>query len=93
MTLKSGKLNDCNIYFSFIIFRDSSRIMTSYTPIACIEFQGSMSRSGDSGGHYVCDIKSYRDGKWLRTNDNDAPEAIDESQVSNLPYIVLYKRI
>ena len=66
--------------------------MNSYAPVACIEFQGCVSCSGESIGHYICDIKSDGDGRWYRTNDNDEPEAIDEQEVSNLPYVVLYKK-
>ena len=74
-------------------FRDSLGGTHSFTPIACIEFQGTLSWSGDSRGHYICDVKTHQNKQWLRTNDNDEPKKIDEEQVSNLPYVVLYKKV
>ena len=64
-----------------------------FSPIACIEFQGTVSSSGDSKGHYICDIKSETEGTWIRTNDNDEPKAIEETQVSNMPYVVLFRKV
>ena len=64
----------------------------SYEAIACIEFQGSLISTGESGGHYICDVKTQPNGKWFRTNDNYEAREIDKSDVSELPYVVLFKR-
>ena len=76
-----------------IDFRDSFKQMHVFSPIACIEFQGEVSSTGESRGHYICDVKSSTGGKWIRTNDNYRPKVINESQVSNLPYVVLYRKV
>ena len=52
-----------------------------------------MSSTGASEGHYICDVKTEPGGKWIRTNDNDEPQVIEESQVSTTPYVVLYKKV
>ena len=68
--------------------------MTAYEVIAVIEFAGNVeSVGGDSRGHYTCDIKDKSCGAWFRTNDNAKPRAIKTEDVSNLPYVVLYKKI
>ena len=63
-----------------------------YEPIACIEFQGEVSKTGTSKGHYICDVKDHSSGEWFRTNDNKEPEQILDSEVSSCSYVVLYKR-
>ena len=64
----------------------------SYEPIACIEFQGSLISADESRGHYVCDVKTKPNGKWFRTNDNHEAREIEQLDVSELPYVVLFKR-
>ena len=46
----------------------------------------------DSSGHYKCDVKDKESGHWFRTNDNATPLIINKDHVSNLPYVVLYKK-
>ena len=59
-----------------------------------IEFSGSVNSSGgNSQGHYICDVKDKESNKWFRTNDNRSPVYIEEKNISNLPYVVLYKRM
>ena len=77
---------------SFINLRDSMNETYSYEVCACIEFQGTMTSTGESEGHYICDVKTKPFGKWYRTNDNYEPKAIKQSDVSHLPYVVLYRR-
>ena len=68
--------------------------MTTYEAIAVIEFAGNVgSVGGDSRGHYTCDIKDKSCGAWYRTNDNAMPKVISSKDVSNLPYVVLYRRV
>ena len=74
-------------------FRDSFNESHLFSAIACIEFQGKVSSTGASEGHYICDVKTEPGGKWIRTNDNDEPQVIEESQVSTTPYVVLYKKV
>ena len=67
--------------------------MTSYEPIAVIEFDGSVdSDGGNSQGHYRCDIKDKEDKSWFHTSDNIIPVPIQVENVSNLPYVVLYRK-
>ena len=57
-----------------------------------IEYRGSLTSTGDSVGHYICDIKEKSSGKWFRTNDNNNPIPIEEENVSKSAYVVLYKK-
>ena len=75
-----------------MIFRDTFGKDHIYEPIAAIEFQGSITYSGESRGHYVCDVKSQENGVWYRTNDNDEPQRISHTEVSKLSYVVLFTR-
>ena len=75
-----------------ITFRDSTMKSYSYEACACIEFQGTVTSADDSQGHYICDVKTQPNGKWFRTNDNYEAREIDKSDVSELPYVVLFKR-
>ena len=61
--------------------------------MAIIEFQGSVSTTGRSDGHYVCDLKDRSTGKWFRTNDNNDPQPIELVDVSNFAYVVLYRKL
>ena len=65
----------------------------AYEVVAVIEYQGTISSTGDSLGHYICDIKDKGSGKWFRTNDNNDPVEIDLSSVSASAYVVLYKKV
>ena len=66
--------------------------MSLYQPISILEYQGTMNSRGDSQGHYICDVKDVNSNKWFRTNDNREPLPIQESDVSKLGYIILFKR-
>ena len=58
-----------------------------------IEYRGSVTTSGHSEGHYICDVKDKFTGKWFRTNDNNHPIRIDIQDVSTCGYVILYKKI
>ena len=58
-----------------------------------IDFLGSIANSGESQGHYTCDVKYAQSKTWYRTNDNRTPVQIDKKDVSKQGYVVLYKRI
>ena len=61
--------------------------------MAIIEFQGTVSTTGRSDGHYVCDVKDRSTGMWFRTNDNNDPHLIELVDVSKFAYVVLYRKI
>ena len=59
-----------------------------------IEFSGSVNSSGgNSQGHYICDVKDKESSNWFRTNDNRSPVPMERKNISDLPYVVLYKRM
>ena len=57
-----------------------------------IEYRGGFNNEEDTSGHYTCDIKEKNSGSWYRTNDNDLPQQISLTDVSNLGYVVLFER-
>ena len=61
-----------------------------YQTRAVIEYRGSLSRSGASLGHYVCDVQVG--GSWFRTNDDRKPERIESYEVSKMGYAFLFQR-
>ena len=58
-----------------------------------IEFQGSVNSSGRSEGHYICDIKERSTQQWFRTNDNNLPVPIEVEDVSQMGYVILYRKL
>ena len=58
-----------------------------------IEFNGTLSSAGDSNGHYICDIKDKITDSWFRTSDETQPISIQNSEVSKLGYVALFKRV
>ena len=58
-----------------------------------IEFKGSLKRTGESEGHYICDIKDKSRWNWFRTNDNSKPIQIRQEDVSKFGYVILYKKV
>ena len=89
----SGKKTFLTCFELIVYDRDSCGIVSGYAAIAVIEFQGTITRAGDSQGHYICDIKDKETNLWFRTNDNRNPIQISTSQVSKKPYAVLFKRM
>ena len=73
--------------------RDAGVYDAWYAATAVIEFKGSLSRTGESQGHYICDLKDKMTNMWFRTNDNCDPIPIRTEDVSQYEYVVLYKRI
>ena len=67
--------------------------MSGYEPVAVIEFRGTLSRTGISTGHYVCDIKEKKSNLWFRANDDCNPIQLRTSDVSKKAYAVLFKRM
>ena len=61
--------------------------------VAVIEYQGRVNASGQSAGHYICDVKEKSTGNRFRTNDNKDPVQIDQQNVSTCAYVVLYRKV
>ena len=65
-----------------------------YEPVSIIEFRGSVSRTtGESRGHYVCDVKDKNSNLWYRTNDDRSPRLLNIADLSRYGYVFLYKRV
>ena len=80
------------ILLSNVLFRDGAECQYWYEAVAVIEYVGSLSRSGVSNGHYICDVKDPNSKLWYRTNDDRCPIELEVSEVSKNAYVVLYKR-
>ena len=73
--------------------RDTDDHVNQYEAVSIIEYQGSIKSTGESDGHYICDIKDKLSGKWFRTNDNNDPKPIKLEEVSKNAYVIQYKMI
>ena len=58
-----------------------------------LEFRGSINSSGESQGHYICDVQDKTSTSWFRTNDNRIPVPIEPDIVSNLANVILYRKM
>ena len=76
-----------------IFYRDSTDKVSKFEAVSVIEFQGSVSSSGRSQGHYICDIKERSTQQWYRTNDNNHPVPIEVEDVSQMGYVILYRKL
>ena len=65
--------------------------MHEYEAVSIIEFRGSVDATGNSNGHYICDILEENSKTWFRTNDNAEPLSIEVEDVSKQGYVILYK--
>ena len=89
----SGSFKVCfYLIVRFYFFRDSQGLNANYKAISAIEFQGRINSSGESQGHYVCDVQDNLSTSWFRTNDNSYPVQINQDQVTKKAYVVLLKR-
>ena len=68
------------------------RWCTSRRPSHLFSFDGRLNTSGQSAGHYTCDIKERMSNMWFRTNDEQEPISIQVADVSKYAYVVLLKR-
>ena len=75
-----------------MFFRDKADHVTKYEPVSIIEYRGRLNVAGESGGHYICDLKDKKSGMWYRTNDNNDPIQIDDINISKSAYVVLYRK-
>ena len=58
-----------------------------------LEYDGRLSTTGESSGHYTCDIKENVSNMWFKTNDDKIPKQIRDSDVTQFGYVVMYKRV
>ena len=76
-----------------LFFRDATNSQAFFEAISVIEFKGVVTNTGQSNGHYICDVKDVETKAWFRTDDHHDPIEIPVSSVSKLGYVVLYKRV
>ena len=89
----SGKFITIKVFqLTNAYFRDSEGFQDWYEAISVIEYNGRLSPTGESDGHYTCDIKENIANVWFKTNDSRNPIQISVSDVSKHGYVVLYKR-
>ena len=74
-------------------FRDKADHVSKYEPVSIIEYRGRLNATGESGGHYICDLKDKKSGMWYRTNDNNDPIQIYDINISKSAYVVLYRKL
>ena len=75
------------------ITRDSLGNASQYEVVSVIEYRGTLTSSGHSEGHYICDLKDNSSRLWFRTNDNDDPQQMEQEDVTKSAYVILYKKI
>ena len=79
--------------YLILYFSDESGFQARYEPISVIDYRGSIANSGETQGHYTCDVKDVNTSVWFRTNDFQNPVQIKTSEVSKHGYVVLYKQL
>ena len=91
--LLSGIWKNHKFILHHLCNRDTGRNLIEYEPVAIIEFQGTVGATGESNGHYICDIKEKSSGLWFRTNDNLEPRQIGIEAVTKNAYVILYRKL
>ena len=76
-----------------LTYRETTDQVVQFEAVSIIEFQGSLRSSGDSQGHYICDIKDKSTNRWFRTNDNSIPVPIEVQDVSKFAYVMMYRKL
>ena len=84
--------NIYQVYSDSIVNRNTLNGMDQFEAIGVVEYRGIISSTGESQGHYTCDIKYPHSQMWYRTNDSSIPILIQPKNVSKYPYVVLYKK-
>ena len=96
--LTRGISDNLNNYRNKVIATDDIKIKDNenktlvYEAISVIKHEGYVNYTGESSGHYLCDVKFHKDNHWYSTNDENIPELISKPKVTKYGYIVLYKR-
>ena len=78
---------------NLLVCRDDGGFYHLYEPFAIIAHAGEIKSTGESTGHYICDVKEKYSNSWFRTNDSNIPYQINDRDVTKDAYIVLYKNI
>jgi uncharacterized UBP type Zn finger protein len=81
-----------SVHLFFLFLRDASGQISQYEAVSVIEYQGSVRGTGESQGHYICDVKDKSSQMWFRTNDNNVPIPISLEDVSKCAYVILYRK-
>ena len=81
-----------SIFYQIYNLRDGQGVETCYEAVSVVEYKGRLNRTGESHGHYNCDVKDNTSKIWFRTNDGRDPVQLSISEVSKNGYVVLYKR-
>ena len=69
-------------------FRDALGTQAWYQALSVIEYRGRVNLTGDSEGHYLCDVKNKETNLWFRTNDDSLPIPVNINDVSQNGYVV-----
>ena len=93
MYLSGKRKNALKQYSKPNVYRDEGGFQAFYEPISVVEFIGVLTRTGQSNGHYISDIKDIETKAWFRTNDDHDPVEIPVSAASKRGYVVLFKRV
>ena len=67
--------------------------MHKYETIACADFDGQVTREGQSVGHYRCFIKDSVSRCWIKTNDEKDPQEVDVQDVTKSSYVILLRKV
>ena len=66
--------------------------MQAFETIACVEFDGIVTKTGQSMGHYRCFVKDFSNQQWVKTNDDKDPQVVRVEDVTKLGYVILLRR-
>ena len=76
------------------MFRDSAGQEAKYESIAVLEYKGRVDLSGESRGHYICDVRHVENKQiWFRTNDSCDPIPIKEKDVLKMDMLFSLKKV
>ena len=71
--------------------QDAFGQVQEFQPISIIHHNGEIIQE-ITVGHYQADVYDKSTNKWFRTSDDAPPIEIQETELTNLGYIFLYKR-
>ena len=71
--------------------QDAFGQVQEFQPISIIHHRGEIIQD-TTVGHYQADVYDKSTNKWFRTSDDAPPIEIQETELTNLGYIFLYKR-
>ena len=80
------------LHLSGSTFRHGALLSSYICKWWLLHVQSEFLSSGESQGHYVCDVQDRLTTSWFRTNDNAYPVPINQNQVTKKAYVVLLNR-